>query len=89
MSPLPAPQDSGWHDLAPIIPLWKFDLDPAATNRESWQSFLLQQGFSTVIYSQIDNTGLLARPVQELAWVISDLLTNGLASNHRAGISYP
>jgi predicted esterase len=62
------PRELGW-SWYPRVGPYSFELDPLK-NVTSWRERLQQQGYRTAAYSQIDPTGLLARPVQELAEVI-------------------
>lgn len=48
------------------------ELDPKKPVR-SWRDVLADNGFATAVYSQVDNVGLLARPVAELAEVVRAL----------------
>ena len=79
-SPLPGQKDLGWNGY-PGIGMWSVELDPRRPGVQGWQPFLLQNGCSTVDYSQIDNQGLAARPVEELGLLVKDLLTRGLTGS--------
>jgi len=61
----------GWR-VYPGIGIWSFELD-SKKKVTSWQQFLQQNGFRSTSYSQVDSTGLLARPVEELAQVMTAL----------------
>lgn len=73
-APLDPPRDVGWR-IYPGIGVWSFELDPerADIGDRDWVTVLSAHRFRTARYSQIDNTGLLARPVEELGVVIDNL----------------
>ena len=72
-APFPPRRDVGWH-IYPGIGVWSFDLDPRRDiSGQDWVTALSSHRFRTARYSQIDNTGLLSRPVDELGLVIDSL----------------
>jgi hypothetical protein len=72
-APLEPPRDVGWH-IYPGMGVWSFELDPQKDiGGQDWVTVLSSHDFRTARYSQIDNTGLLARPVEELGVVIDSL----------------
>jgi pimeloyl-ACP methyl ester carboxylesterase len=79
-SSLPGQRDLGWNGY-PAVGLYSVELDPRRPNVQGWVPFLLKNGFSTVDYSQVDNQGLVARPVEELGLLIDNLLSTGLTSS--------
>jgi Putative serine esterase (DUF676) len=71
-APIPSLVDRGWHGY-PNVGIWGVSLDPTK-NVTSWQTALAGQGFGTAWYSQVDNAGLLATPVQELSAIVEEVL---------------
>jgi len=67
----PPDRSVGWR-VYPGIGIWSFELDPKKSVT-SWQQILQRNGFRTTTYSQVDSTGLLARPVEELSAVMGAL----------------
>ena len=67
----PPGRNIGWRAY-PGVGIWSFKLDELK-DVTSWQDVLNQNNFGTVVYSQLDAGGLLARPVRELATVMTVL----------------
>lgn len=72
-APFRPARDVGW-DWYPGIGVWSFELDPFKDVR-SWVELLSMYQFRTARYTQVDRTGLLDRPAQELG-VVMDTLRN-------------
>lgn len=70
--PLPADVDIGWRAY-PGIGVWSCCQLDDKKEVVSWRDLLGEYGFRTAAYSQIDNTGFLARPTLELAVVMETL----------------
>jgi hypothetical protein len=71
-APFPPDRDEGWHTY-PGIGVWSFELDPPK-DVTGWRDFLSARGYGTVTYTQVDPSGLLAQPVDELAEVVGDVM---------------
>jgi len=70
--PFPPAVTVGWRAY-PGIGVWSCcDLDPKKDVR-SWRDVLSSYKFRTAAYSQVDNDGFLARPVEELQVVMTAL----------------
>jgi len=67
----PPSRPIGWREY-PGVGIWSFELDPKKAVT-SWQEVLQKNGFRTATYSQVDPTGLLARPVDELSAIMAAL----------------
>jgi pimeloyl-ACP methyl ester carboxylesterase len=70
-APFPPDRSVGWR-VYPGIGVWSFELDPKKAVT-SWREVLQKNGFRTATYAQVDTTGLLARPVEELAAIMGAL----------------
>ena len=68
----PPDRDEGWH-WYPGLTAWSFELDPFKAV-QGWEPFLRAAGFRTANYTQVDATGVLARPAVELAAVARELI---------------
>ncbi len=70
--PVPSARDHGWRSY-PGVGFWSFELDPYKQVR-SWQTFLGERLYRTVNYEQVDNRGLLSRPVRQLTGLMRALV---------------
>lgn len=70
-APMQPNRDLGW-SWYPHVGPYSFVQDRFKSVR-SWRQALQQQGYRTAAYSQVDPTGYLARPVQQLAEVVTHL----------------
>jgi Asp-tRNA(Asn)/Glu-tRNA(Gln) amidotransferase A subunit family amidase len=71
--PFPPDVTVGWREY-PGVGVWSCcDLDPKKDIR-SWRDVLRLYKFRTAAYSQVDNAGFLARPVEELGVVMAALV---------------
>lgn len=57
----------------PGVGFWSFELDPYKSV-QGWQPFLGERLYRTVNYEQVDNRGLLARPVRQLTGIMRALV---------------
>jgi hypothetical protein len=74
-SPFPADVDIAWRAY-PGVGVWSCcDLDPKKKVR-SWREVVVDYKFRTAAYAQVDPSGFLARPVRELAAVMTGLYRN-------------
>jgi alpha-beta hydrolase superfamily lysophospholipase len=71
-SAIPALVDRGWHDY-PNTGFWSVGALDAPATGQGWQPRLRAAGFGTAWYSQVDSTGLLANPTQELHAIVNAL----------------
>ena len=71
-APMQPDRDLGWSTQSIIWGICGYELDPLK-QVTSWRQALQSAGYRTASYSQIDQSGLLARPVQELGKVMSYL----------------
>lgn len=69
---IPPINDLGWHS-APRVGVAGLELDPFKPVT-GWRPALATEGFGTVGYDQVDNTGLLENPVRELTAVVAGVL---------------
>jgi hypothetical protein len=68
-SPVPAMIDRGWHDY-PNAGFWSVGSLDGPSHGTGWQPYLAAREFGTVLYDQVEPTGLLANPVRQLHGVI-------------------
>lgn len=71
-APLKPFRDLGW-SWYPHVGPYSFELSPWKSVR-SWRQIRYENGYRTAAYSQIDNTGYLVGPVQELTSIMSKLV---------------